>query len=219
MTSHLKNVIMNEKIDVCFLHAGTELEELTLKNLLSQTKIEINVFEAKIGESYADSMNELISKGSSENIVIFPSNLLVENNWLEELLRYQQLIVNPGCVGIYDYLTMHKMKSNALLTIEDTMSSIWTTENYIEGVFLLSRKLMTSDVGMYDRLFDGSGYEQVEFTLKFAFAGHNNFYIRCKSSCSLKIPDRDKIFPTKTEAGTNLINEFVKANINFNEIQ
>lgn len=206
---------MNKKIDVCFLHAGTQLEEVVLNQLLTKTKKEINLFESKIGDSFSDSMNELINQGTSEYVVIFPSNLMVDENWLEELIRNYELISNPGCVGIYDYLTMHSMKSNAILDVNDKLTSVWTTDNYIEGVTLISRGLFSDNLGQFEKAFDNTGYEQVHFSMKFALSGYNNFYIRCKSTCSLRMPERDELFSSKTKEGAELINEFVKSNIQF----
>jgi hypothetical protein len=204
---------MNKKIDVCFLHAGSKLEEVVLNQLLTRTKKEFNLFEAKIGDSYADSMNELIKSGTGEYVILFPSNLMIDDGWLEELIRYHELILKPGCVGIYDYLAMHKMKSNSLLDVNDNLKSIWVTDNYIEGVTLISRNLISENLGLFDKSFDATGYEQVNYSIKFALAGYNNFYIRCKSTCTIKIPERDEIFGLKTKEGENLINEFVKSNI------
>jgi len=204
---------MNKAIDVCFLHAGSKIEEYTLNQLLTKTKKEFNLFEAKIGDSYADSMNELIKSGTGDYVVIFPSNLMVDDGWLEELIRYHDLIFNPGCVGIYDYLAMHKMKSNSLLDINDNLKSIWVTENYIEGLTLVDRSLVSEDLGLFDKSFDNTGYEQVHYSIKFALAGYNNFYIRCKSTCTIKMPERDELFSQKTKDGEKLINEFVKSNI------
>jgi hypothetical protein len=206
---------MNKKIDVCFLHAGSKIEEIVLSQLLSKTKKEFTLLEEKIGESYADSMNQLIQKGSADYVVIFPSNLMADENWLEELIRYYELVSNPGCVGIYDYLLMHKMKSSALLDINDKLTSVWTTDNYIEGVTLFSRNSISNDLGLFERAYDNTGYEQTHFSMKYALAGYNNFYIRCKSTCSLRTPERDELFTAKTKEGAELINEFVKSNIEF----
>ena len=204
---------MIKTIDVCFLHAGSKIEEVVLNQLLTRTKKEFNLFEAKIGDSYADSMNELIKSGTGEYVVIFPSNLMVDDGWLEELIRYQELIINPGCVGVYDYLAMHKMKSNSLLDVNDSLKSIWVTDNDIEGVTLIARNLISDELGLFDKSFDNSGYEQVHYSIKFALAGYNNFYIRCKSTCTIKMPERDELFGQKTKEGEKLINDFVKSNI------
>jgi hypothetical protein len=206
---------MNKKIDVCFLHAGSKLEEVVLNQLLSKTKKEINLIEGKIGESYADSMNELIKQGNGDYVVIFPSNLMVDENWLEELIRYYELIVNPGCVGIYDYLLMHKMKSGAVLDVNDKMTSIWTTDNFVEGVTLFSRSSISENLGLFEKAYDNTGYEQTHFSMKYALDGYNNFYIRCKSTCSLRMPERDELFASKTKEGAELINEFIKSNLQF----
>lgn len=210
---------MNNEIDVCFLHAGSDLEMFALENLIKTTKQTLNIYCEKIGDSYADSMNNLINKGKSDKLVIFPSNLMVNQNWLEELLHYQQLIVNPGCVGMYDYTLMHKIKSQPLLNVDDKLTTIWTTDNYVEGVMLMNRNMIREDVGLFDKLFDKTGYEQVQFTTKFALLGYNNFYIRCHSTTSLKIADREELFVAKNKFGNELMTAFVKANIDFKQTQ
>jgi hypothetical protein len=127
------------------------------------------------------------------------------------------MIVNPGCVGIYDYLLMHKMKAKPLLNNDDKLTTVWTTDNYVEGVMIFERKKLLEEYGMFDKLFDKSGFEQIQFTLKFAFQGMNNFYIRCNSTTSIKIPEREGLFIAKTKMGSELINSFIKANMGFHE--
>lgn len=209
---------MNDSIDVCFLHADTFLEEYAFETLYEKTKCNLNVYSQVFKDSYAETMNQLIALGDSEYVVIFQSNMLVEEGWCEELLDNMKNIVDAGCVGIMNA----QDESNVfkpLLTIDDSLKNVWVSKNNaIEGIFMVKRSLITEDIGWFDKLFDNTGYEHVEFSLKVAFSGKNNFYVRKHKCIEMETPSRNEKFSKKTEFGTKLINEFVKANINFNEV-
>ena len=208
---------MKERIDVIFLHTDTFLEEYALDNLIRKTTCDIGVLSKKFeGDSYADEMNTLINISDAEYIVVFSSNMLVEDSWCEDLLYYSKKIVDAGCVGIQS-VENNKHKYKPLLTIDDDLKNVWVSDNNIvEGVFMFKKSLLTKEIGMFDKLFDKTGFEQAEFSLKLAFSGYNNFYIRKQSLVEMEIARRDEVFTKKTEFGVKMINEFVKANINFN---
>jgi len=208
---------MKERIDVIFLHADTFLEEYALDNLIRKTTCDIGILSKKFeGASYADEMNTLINISDAEYIVVFSSNMLVEDSWCEDLLYYSKKMVDAGCVGIQS-VENNKHKYKPLLTIDDDLKNVWVSDNNIvEGVFMFKKSLLTKEIGMFDKLFDKTGFEQAEFSLKLAFSGYNNFYIRKQSLVEMEIARRDEVFTKKTEFGVKMINEFVKANINFN---
>jgi hypothetical protein len=209
---------MKDKIDVIFLHSGTFLEEYALDNLVRKTTCNPGILSKKFeGISYADEMNTLINISDAEYIVVFSSNILVDNSWCEDLLYYSKKIINPGCVGIQS-VENNKHKYKPLLTIDDDLKNVWVSDNNIvEGVFMFKKSLLTEEIGMFDKLFDNTGFEQAEFSLKLAFSGYNNFYIRKQSRVEMEISRRDEAFVKKTEFGIKMINEFVKSNINFKE--
>jgi GT2 family glycosyltransferase len=209
---------MKDKIDVIFLHADTFLEEYALDNLVRKTTCNIGLLSKKFeGDSYADEMNTLINISDAEYIVVFSSNFLVDHSWCEDLLYYSKKIIDAGCVGIQN-IENNKNKFKPLLTIDDDLKNVWVSDNnIIEGVFMFKKSLLTDEIGMFDKLFDKTGFEQAEFSLKLAFSGYNNFYICKQSSVAMDIAKRDEVFAKKTEFGAKLINEFVKANINFKD--
>jgi hypothetical protein len=209
---------MKDKIDVIFLHSDSFLEEYALDSLIRKTKCNIGILSKKFEEkSYADEINALINISDAEYIVIFSSNILVNDFWCEDLLYHSKKIVNPGCVGIQGVYN-NKNKYKPLLTIDDDLKNVWCSENnIIEGVFMFKKSLITEEIGMFDKLFDKTGFEQAEFSLKLAFSGHNNFYIRKQSCIEMEIAKRNEIFVKKTEFGAKMMNEFIKSNINFNE--
>jgi hypothetical protein len=208
---------MKERIDVIFLHTDTFLEEYALDNLIRKTTCDIGILSKKFeSDSYADEMNTLINISDAEYIVVFSSNMLVEDSWCEDLLYYSKKIVDAGCVGIQS-VENNKHKYKPLLTIDDDLKNVWVSDNNIvEVVFMFKKSLLTKEIGMFDKLFDKTGFEQAEFSLKLAFSGYNNFYIRKQSLVEMEIARRDEVFTKKTEFGVKMINEFVKANINFN---
>lgn len=212
-----KRIKMKDTIDICFLHADTFLEQYAMETMIEKTKCNINVYSAPIRESYADEMNSLINIGDSEYVVLFQSNMLVEDNWCEELLFNSKHVVNAGCVGIMN-AERNDLNYTPLLTVNDDLKNVWTSKhNMIEGVIMVKRSLITQEVGWFDKLFDNTGFEQAEFSLKLAFLGKNNFYIRKHRAIEMETPTRNEKFSKKTEFGAKMINELVKKNIKFNE--
>lgn len=211
---------MKEKIDIIFLHSGTFLEEYALDNLVRKTTCDPGILSKKFeGNSYAEEINTLINISDAEYIVVFSSNMLVNDSWCEDLLYYSKKIIDAGCVGIYNTQDYAKLSYKPLLTINDDLQNVWVSDNNIvEGVFMFKKSLLTEEIGMFDKLFDKTGFEQAEFSLKLAFSGYNNFYIRKQSCVEMEIAKRDEVFTKKTEFGVKLINEFVKANINFKDV-
>lgn len=214
-----KRIKMKDTIDICFVHADTFLEQYAMETLVEKTKCSINVYSAVIRESYADTINNLINIGDSEYVVLFQSNLLVEENWCEELLYYSKHIVNSGCVAIANAYN-NDLDYQPLLTVNDDLKNVWVSKtNIIEGIIMVKRSLITNEIGWFDKLFDNTGFEQAEFSLKLAFAGRNNFYILKHRGLEMETPTRNEKFSKKTPFGVKLINEFVKANINFKETE
>ena len=212
-----KNSKMKNTIDVCFLHADTFLEQYAKETLMAKTKCKINIYSAPKIESYADEINSLINIGDSEYVVIFQSNLLVDNNWCEELLFFSKNITDAGCVGIANS-NNNDLVYTPLLSENDELKNVYTSKNnIIEGIIMVKRSLITNDIGWFDKLFDNTGFEQAEFSLKLAFSGKNNFYIPKQRCIEMETPKRNEKFSKKTEFGIKLINELVKANITFEE--
>ncbi len=214
-----KRIKMKDTIDICFIHADTFLEQYAMETLVEKTKCNINVYSAVIRESYADTINNLINIGDSEYVVLFQSNLLVEENWCEELLYYSKHIVNSGCVAIANAYN-NDLDYQPLLTVNDDLKNVWVSKtNIVEGIIMVKRSLITADIGWFDKLFDNTGFEQAEFSLKLAFSGKNNFYILKHRGLEMETPTRNEKFSKKTPFGVKMINELVKSNINFKETE
>lgn len=244
-TSLPKQIRMEEKIAVCIV--GVENDVATnyvVNNLLCKTKCNLNVYLLVLGGencihgdygfkkenvsivcrhnsiekqyTLSDLVNENFNRVQDEEYcVLFPCNALVNDNWCEDLLYNIKNLKNTGCVGIRSI--GKKAQLSSVLNKDDELSNVWMTENnIIDGVVMFETKHIKEEIGMYDKWFDNTGFEHAEFALKFAFAGMNNFYIRKQSYIPLEL-ENSVLFPKPTKKGVEMINEFVKANINFDE--
>lgn len=170
---------------------------------------------SEVKTTLSDLINENLSKVKEDYCVIFPCNALVDINWCEDLLYNVKTLENIGCVGIRPI--NKKVSLTPILNKDSELKNVWTTgNNVVDGVVMFETKHIKGDIGMYDKWFENTGYEQAEFSLKFAFAGMNNFYIRKQSYIELPF-NNDIIFPKTTKEGLQMINDFVKSNINFEE--
>lgn len=239
-----KQISMQESIAVCIVGLKDNIvTNYVVKNLLDKTKCNVRLYLLELTEndcthdeneqqnnvsvvyrhntleknySLCDLVNENFKRIQNEEYcVLFPCNALVNENWCEDLLYNIKNLKNTGCVGIRSI--GKKAELSSVLNKDDELSNVWMTENnIIDGVVMFETRHIKEEIGMYDKWFDNTGFEHAEFTLKFAFAGMNNFYIRKQSYIALDL-DNQTLFPKKTRKGVEMINEFVKSNINFDE--
>jgi hypothetical protein len=205
---------MLEQIAVCIVTNENEIEtKYVIENMKAKTNCAIKVYKKEFKDSLCDSINDLLTEVSETYCVILPANALVDENWCEDLLFNIKNVVKPGIVGIRN--GKEKLKLSPVLFTNDELMNVWVAENnIIEGVIMFEMKHLTEEMGMFDKLFDKTGFEHAEFSLKFAFSGLTNFYIRKQTFIQLEI-ENASLYPKKTKDGVFLINEFVKANINF----
>lgn len=207
-----------EEIAVCIVTSGNDIEtRYVIENMVMKTKLPIKPFIYNEATSLCDAINELLTQVKSENYqycVLFPANALVDENWLEDLLYHFKNVDKPGVVAIRN--GSEKVTLNPVLYSDDQLANVWVSDNnIIEGIMMFETDKLTEEFGMFDKLFDFGGFQYAEFSLKFAFSGLNNFYIRKQSYFKIDL-ENDILYPKKTKEGVTLINEFVKSNIDFN---
>ena len=207
-----------EEIAVCVVTSGNDIEtRYVIENMVIKTQLPIKPFIYNEPDSLCDAMNELLTQVKSENFkycVLFPANALVDENWLEDLLYQIKNVDKPGIVAIRS--GSEKVTLTPILYSDDSLSNVWMSENnIIEGIMIFETNKLTEEFGLFDKLFDHTGFQYAEFSLKFAFSGLNNFYIRKQSYFKIDI-ENDILYPKKNKDGVFLINEFVKSNIDFN---
>jgi hypothetical protein len=207
-----------EEIAVCIVTSGNDIEtRYVIENMLIKTLLPIKPFIYNEPDSLCDAINDLLTQVKSENFkycVLFPANALVDENWLEDLLYQIKNVDKPGIVAIRS--GFEKVTLTPILYSDDSLSNVWMSENnIIEGIMMFEMDRLTEEFGMFDKLFDHTGFQYAEFSLKFAFSGLNNFYIRKQTYFKIDL-ENEILYPKKTKDGVLLINEFVKANIDFN---
>jgi len=207
-----------EEIAVCVVTSGNDIEtRYVIENMVIKTQLPIKPFIFNEPDSLCDAMNELLTQVKSENFkycVLFPANALVDENWLEDLLYQIKNVDKPGIVAIRS--GSEKVTLTPILYSDDTLSNVWMSENnIIEGIMMFETERLTEEFGMFDKLFDHTGFQYAEFSLKFSFSGLNNFYIRKQTYFKIDM-ENEILYPKKNKDGVFLINEFVKSNIDFN---
>ncbi len=206
---------MLEEIAVCIVTHENEIEtKYIIQNMKAKTNCAIKIYKKDFKDSLCDSINDLLTEVSEKYCVIFPANALVDENWCEDLLFNIKNVNKPGVIGIRH--GKEKIKLSPILLNDDELINVWFSENnIIEGVMMFETKYLNEEFGMFDKLFDHTGFQYAQFSLKFAFIGLNNFYIRKQTYIPIEI-ENEYLYPKKTKEGIFLINEFVKANIDFN---
>lgn len=205
---------MLKEIAVCIVTNENDIEtQYVLENLKEKTKCNLNIYTAQFEKSLCDSINNLLIQVKEDLCILFPANALVNENWCEDLLFNMKNVNKPGIVGIRN--GKEKLKLSPVILVDDELINVWVAENnIIEGIMMFETKHLKEEIGMFDKLFDHTGFQYAEFSLKFAFSGLTNFYIRKQTFIPIEI-ENESLYPKKTKDGVFLINEFVKANIDF----
>jgi hypothetical protein len=205
---------MLEEIAVCIVTNENDIEtQYVLENLKEKTKCNLNIYTAPFEKSLCDCINNLLIQVKEDLCVLFPANALVNENWCEDLLFNMKNVNKPGVIGIRH--GKEKLKLSPVILVDDELINVWFAENnIIEGIMMFETKHIKEEIGMFDKLFDHTGFQYAEFSLKFAFSGLTNFYIRKQTFIPIEI-ENESLYPKKTKDGVFLINEFVKANIDF----
>jgi hypothetical protein len=204
---------MQETIAVCvFKNNQYELEtNFIIDNLKEKTNCNIKIYVCEVNDSLTESINETLSNITEDYCVFFPANAIVNVNWCEDLLFYFKNSIKPGLLGIRN--CKEDLILNPILFESEELINVWKSDkNIVDGIMMFETKHLTSDFGKFEQIFDKTGFEYISFSLKFAFSGLNNFYIRKQTYFEYEMP-HDILFPTKTKDGYFLIGEFIKSNI------
>lgn len=191
------------KVSICMLTIDRyQLTKFCLDNLICKSGIDRNDIELlmldngskddrtwKYATSVADiydirhknigvskGFNELFRLATGEYICIVGNDILVEQNWLKDLLYYQQIIPRSGLSNIYCLLDKGKFNKNAGIYVPDS--------GLVYGVSLFSRKLLDK-IGGFDETLTGYGYEDSQFAWRAKMTGHLNYYIQNQNSYHL----------------------------------
>ena len=129
--------------------------------------------ETNIG--IAAGFNHLLRKSKGEYICFLSNDIFVFDNWLAELLHYNNEIEKAGLTTIF--CEGDKGTYSPLLNTRDEFTSVWKpTKNVTNGISLISRMAL-EDVGAFDETLGIYGREREQYATRLANLGYNNFYI------------------------------------------
>lgn len=123
----------------------------------------------------AAGFNQLLKKVKGEYICFLSNDILVDKNWLADLVHYNSEIDNSGltsihCEGDQGFLTK-------LLSHDDSFTRVWKCENNItSGISLINRDTL-NEIGAFDEKLGMYGREREQYAHRLNALGFNNYYV------------------------------------------
>ena len=140
-----------------------------------------------------------------DKCVLFPLNCLVNNNWLEDLYFYHQVIQNIGCVAIrngFEKLDFMPVLHTDINSDEDPLKNVFiSSNNSVEGLFMFNHKVL-NETGYLDTLLSFKGCEILEWVFRVSALGLQNIYIRNQTLIRVNL-DNAVLFPSKSIDAVN----------------
>jgi len=144
--------------------------------------------------------------------VVFPVNLLVNKNWLEDLIHDAQKINNSGALSIrtgFEKVSFVPLLHKSETEPEDTLLNIHLNENNIVDGLMCFKTEILKETGYFDEHIVNSGYELIELCFRIGAHGFHNFYIRNQNLIKLHLAN-EVLFPPRLKNGV----EELKVHIN-----
>ncbi len=164
--------------------SGVELELLVIVNgedkritkylsEIIESKKYLNLITIGVVEDKED-LKELFEEAKGEYICIFQPYIIVNQNWLMDLVYYNYNIQNSGLTAIYYGINSNKFKP--LLTSNDDFINVWQPrENIVQGVVLFKKLLLQENI-----------YNEYNIMDYFIKNNYLNYYITSQNSIKIK---------------------------------
>jgi GT2 family glycosyltransferase len=121
----------------------------------------------------AKGFNKLFRLASGDYICTIGNDITVENNWLKDLIYYNEKIKNSGVSAIYCLLDKGIYNSKLGVYVPDS--------GLVYGIALWNGQLLNK-IGGFDESLNGYGYEDSQFCFRAYVTGHLNYYIPYQNS-------------------------------------
>jgi len=192
---HITNYCFNKAIE----KAGTkDFELLVLDNnssdyrtstakyinsdLIPSDKI-FTVFDNQKNNGIAGGYNQLIKKAKGEHICFLPNDIVLSENWLVDLIRYNTDVYKSGLTSIH--CEGDRGVYMPLLNERDEFTSVWKNkEGITSGVSLINMNALGA-IGKFDETLGVYGREREQFARRLSLLGYYNYYIPNQSSIHL----------------------------------
>jgi hypothetical protein len=164
--------------------SGVELELLVIVNgkdkriidylsELIESKRFVNLITVGVVEN-KDTLEELFLESKGEYICLFKPFILVNENWLMDLVYHNYNIQNSGLSAIYYGINTNKFKP--LIAQNDDFINVWQpNENVVHGITLFHKTSLQQPI-----------YQEQEIIDYFTKNGYLNYYIPTQNSIKIK---------------------------------
>lgn len=134
-----------------------------------------SVIEEATNIGIAAGFNILLRKAQGEYICFLSNDFLVGENWLADLLHYNNEIEKSGLTSLFS--DGEKGFYTPLLNKQDTFTQVWKpTKNITTGISLMSR-IALDDIGAFDESLGIYGREREQYAHRLSNLGYHNYYI------------------------------------------
>jgi GT2 family glycosyltransferase len=128
-----------------------------------------------VNHGIAKGYNKLIKKAKGENIVLLTNDILLDENWLVELIHWNSMVDKAGTTSIH--CEGVKGSYSPLLNKSDSFTRVWLPPSgFTFGATLINRDALDA-VGLFDERLGLYGREREQYCTRLKELGFNNFYI------------------------------------------
>lgn len=229
-----------DPVAICIIVNNNFFEaKVCIENLLSKTKVPVKLYilnnastDPRVAEyfvslcmekkwQYQSTPNEYnlsmcynsITKFVTEKYCcIFPINMFVNRNWLEDLVFTIENVKAESGV-----LSIRSGSEKAFLmpilhdhpTGEDELKHVWFTENNsVDGILFFKTDIF-SKPGYFDEKLNAPAFEVLEMVFRISCFGYKNYYIPNQSAAKAVIRN-EVLFPSKTEESLKIFKSAVE---------
>ena len=181
--------LMEDSSIECFLYHNTGIEH---KNISSEK-------------------NRMLLDITEELVCMFPANMIVAENWLEELYYNLETFPEAGILGIRS--GNENCKLTPVLQRDDILDPVWfDPNNFVEGIQFFRNELL-GPFTSYSIKKEIEAFADMEFSFQAVQRGCKNFYI--KKQWAVRIPiETNNLYPKKTPEAAAVFMAMVNECIN-----
>ena len=185
----IENLLENSKgveLELLVLDNGSKDKRIVeylsglIKRKIYSNLLTVGIIEEKENIGVAKGFNKLFKEAKGDYICTVGNDILVDENWLSDLVYYNKTIQKSGLTSIYCLLDKGQLTPK--LSNEDTLINVWQNKNnLVYGVTLFNKEIF-KEVGYFDERLGLYGCEDSQFAWRLSMLGYENYYIPGQSS-------------------------------------
>lgn len=185
----IENLLQNSKgveLELLVLDNGSEDKRIIeyLSTLINQKRysnlLTVGIIEEKWNIGVAKGFNKLFKECKGDHICLVGNDILVNENWLSDLVYYNKSVLKSGLTSIYCLLD--KGQLTAKLSNDDNLINVWQNQNnLVYGITLFNRDIF-KEIGCFDESLGLYGCEDSQFAWRLTMLGYQNYYVPGQSS-------------------------------------